>query len=170
MASERRVAVDTCVLVNVFTGGANDDPQWLEASLRVLRHGHSGDFRLVASSLTLPELAGTGNVRGNHLGAAERKRRIAKVRDWLDNHGPWLLVELDERLARAASELAIAHQLKGPDAVILGGALAAKAEALVTWDNDLLKLNGVLDIEILRPDDLYIEQEFFEDMGSAGEP
>lgn len=167
MASERRIALDTCVLLNFLTDGAGDDPAWLGASQRVLRHGYTGDFRLVISAVVITELAGAGSVRGTHIPKVERVRRIKRVRAWLADHGPWLLVELDERLARQAADLAIEHQLKGGDAVILASAVAAKAETLVTWDSDLLKLNGVIDFEICTPRDLEIEQEDFDDLADG---
>jgi predicted nucleic acid-binding protein len=164
MASERRTAIDTCVLVNVFTNGAGDDPAWLPESLKVLRHGYTGDYRLVASTLTIAEVAGTGAVRGTHVPAQERRKRIAKAREWIEDHRLWLLVELDGRLSRTAADLAIEHQLKGPDAVVLASAQLAKAESLVTWDRDLLKLNGAVDLKVCTPAEFVIEQEHFDDL------
>lgn len=166
MASERRVVVDSCVLINVFTGGTRDDPAWLPDSQKVLRHAEAGDYRLVASALTLAEVAGSGKVRGTDVPGKDRRKSVARVREWLQDHQRWLLVELDDRLAGMAAELAITHQLKGGDAVILASALAAKAESLVSWDQDLLKLRGIagLELSICTPAELVIEQEDLMDM------
>lgn len=149
-ARERRIAIDTSVLVNIFTKGKNDEADWLESSISVIEEAERGACRLTLSALVIAELAGNGEIRGRHVPSKIRSRRIAEVREFLANAG-YLIVELDHRTARQAMELAINHQLFGPDAVILASAIAAKAETLYTWDAGLLKLNGVTSISVLKP-------------------
>lgn len=62
-----------------------------------------------------------------------------------------MLVELDEALATHAADLAVRHQLKGPDAVHFASALRAKCQRLYTWDGNLLKLKNIEGIDICEP-------------------
>lgn len=52
-----RVYVDSCVFVNVFTGGVGDrnEEQWLRHGLWLLEEGQAGGIALVVSPLTVAE-------------------------------------------------------------------------------------------------------------------
>lgn len=76
----------------------------------------------------------------------------------------WLLIELDERLSLKAATLAIDHQLRGPDAIVLASARHANAETLVSWDQDLLKFGTVGGLEICTPDQVEVDQESLDDL------
>lgn len=149
-SKERRASVDTCVLVNIMTGGEVDDADWLEWSLSVVEAAERGDYRLTISALVIAELAGTPTIRGSHIPPRVRHRRVNAVRDFFSSAG-YLVVDLDQRTAMHASELATRHQLFGPDAIVLASALAANSFVLYTWDEGLLKLNGEFNMPILRP-------------------
>lgn len=148
-----RVAIDTCVLVNIMTGGKVDEAHWLEASTAVVRAAERGEYRLTVSALVIAELAGTGEIRGKHIPSKVRKARIGKVRAFMAEAG-YLIVETDARTAGKAADLAINHQLFGPDAIILASALHSNSKILYTWDKDLLKLNGEFPLQILKPSDI----------------
>ncbi|WP_308292027.1 type II toxin-antitoxin system VapC family toxin [Paenarthrobacter sp. A20] len=148
--TEPRRAIDTCVLINVMTGGANDDPSWLPRSKQVLQSAVQGKYQLTLSAFVIPELAGNGRIRGDQLPRDVRHERVTRARDWINNAG-FILVELDGHIANQAADLAITNQLKGGDAVILASAIRAKVDVLYTWDSDLLKLNGEFSFEIAQP-------------------
>jgi predicted nucleic acid-binding protein len=147
-----RVAVDTCVLVNIMTGGKADEADWFEASTAIMRAADRGEYRLAISALVIAELAGTGAIRGKNVPVKTRSARIGKVRSFMARAG-YLIVETDARTADRAAELAINHQLFGPDAIVLASALHSKAKILYTWDKQLLKLNGQFPFQILKPSD-----------------
>jgi predicted nucleic acid-binding protein len=150
MANEPRVAVDTCVFVNIITNGARDDASWLKFSRRVVNRALEGKYRLVVPTLVIAEVAGNGKIRGDHLSRNERSVQVAAFREWLDK-ARFLEVELDSHTARLAADLAIANQLKGGDAAVLACALTAKADVLYTWDDGLLKLRDTAGISIAKP-------------------
>lgn len=148
---ESRIAVDSCVFVNIFTGGANDDPTWLEKSTAVLSAARAGDFLLTLSTVVIAEVCGQPKIRGSQLASKERYDRVSKARSFFQNAG-FLTVELDERTAHKAADLAVKHQLRGADAAIVASALTASADTLYTWDADLLKLDGLLGIKVKQPE------------------
>lgn len=145
---ERNVAesasayVDSCVIVSVFAPSEEEiDKQRLRPSLWVLSAGQRGVLRLTMSPFVIPEVLGTGSIRGSHITPGDRLQRVESVhRYFQDNEIQY--VELDQFLALEAAKLAVAHQLKGGDAVHLASALRAGCERLYTWDRDLLKLDG----------------------------
>ena len=151
MTSERRVAIDSTVLVNFFTGGANDPPEWLEHSKWVMRAGERGGHRLILPALVIAELAGAGPVRGTDIPKKERRTRINAVLEWLAA-SQFLVVDIDDRVARRAAELAIEHQLSGGDACVLAAAVSSRCAALYTWDDDLLKIEDqVSGLVVIEP-------------------
>lgn len=160
--SERRVAVDSCVIVNVLTGGGqHDDPAWLPASESVLRAAESGKFTMTVSVVTVAEVFGDGGTRGDHLSPRDRRANVQAARKWLSN-GPFRIVEAERTLAEEAAQLAVEHQLKGADAIILASALRAGADALCTWDKGLLKIGASIEgLRVLTPDKLDFDRDLF---------
>lgn len=159
--TERRVAVDSCVIVNVLTSGGVDEPAWLPASQAVLRAAEAGQFEVTISTVTIAEVFGDGGTRGNHLTKDARRENIAAARTWLTEHR-FLVVETDATLARKAAELAVEHQLKGADAIVLASAVRAGARHLCTWDDGLLKVGSLLDgLSVVSPADVPLERDLF---------
>lgn len=160
--AERRVAVDSCVIVNVLTGGGpRDDPAWLPAGRSLLRAAESGQFTATISVVTIAEVFGDGDTRGAHLRASDRRANVQAARDWLTND-VFRVVEADRTLAEEAAELAVAHQLKGADALILASAVRSGADVLCTWDDGLLKVGtSVPGIHVLQPDRVDFQTDLF---------
>lgn len=150
MATETRVAIDSCVFVNIVTMGEADPADWFKFSKRVVERGVLGQYRLVVPTLVLAEVAGSGEVRGDHLLPDVRAARVVRFRDWLQRSTA-LEVELDGHTARVAADLAIEYQLKGADASVLACALAARSQRLYTWDDGLLKIGAVDGLSIHTP-------------------
>lgn len=162
MPAERRVAVDTSVVLNFLTGGRNDNAAWLEHSTWVFRAAEQGVHRLVVPALVLAEVAGAPETRGHQLPRKERHRRITKVRKWLTSSG-FLVADIDERVARRAADLAVKHQLKGPDACIAAAAEVNRCSVLYSWDSHHLKLDGHLDrTNVAQPKAQSLEQSLFD--------
>lgn len=80
-------------------------------------------------------------VHGNQLSTGERKRRVAAATTWLAQ-GRSTVVDIDERVARRAAELAIEHQLKGADACVVAAAQLTRCTTLYSWDASHTKLDG----------------------------
>lgn len=139
--NRKRIAVDSCVFVNVLIGGEPNNPERYPAGVALLRAAEQGQFDVYISAVTVAEVCGAGEVRGAHVEKARRAANVASARQWIAD-GRFHVVELDHSLARIAGELAIEHQLKGPDAVVLASALRAKADTLYTWDDHLLNVDG----------------------------
>jgi len=156
-----RVAVDTCVIINVLTNGGVDDPSWLPLSQSVLRAGEAGDFMVTISTVTVAEVFGDGGTRGNQLKPRERRENIAAARSWLTAHR-FLVVEADMTLARQAADLAVEHQLKGADAIVLASAVRAGASHLCTWDKGLLKVGDAIGgLAVVTPAEVPVPHDLF---------
>lgn len=159
--TNRRVAVDTCVLINVLTGGGADNPSWLPASQAVLSAAEAGQFDATIAALTIAEVFGNGRMRGNHLPKPVRRRNIAAAQAWLTRRR-FLVVETDFALASQAATLAITHQLKGADAIVLASAVRAGAAHLCTWDQGLLKVgNSVNGLSVVTPANVPLQPNLF---------
>ncbi len=144
-----RIYIDSCVYVAVFKGGDEGYPDRLEAARWTLESAQRDEFVAITSTLTIPEVFGTP-LTGQHVRTHEREERVAKAKSYFSS-SPEMLVELDEALATHAADLAVRHQLKGPDAVHVASALRAKCQRLYTWDGGLLKLKNIEGIDICEP-------------------
>ncbi len=151
MASRRpRVAVDTCVLLNVLINGANDDPGWLPRSRWVLDE-HRRTHEVVLPALVLAELGGAPHVRGNHIESSERKRRVHAVHNWI-RENRFVIIDIDERVGIEASLLAPRWQLSGSDAAILAAVKLWEIPTLYTWDSGLLKVGDQIPgVSVVEP-------------------
>jgi predicted nucleic acid-binding protein len=129
------------VFVNVFTGGANDDPAWLVHSRWLLTEGQEGRLTIVTSPIVVAEVMGNGGVRGAHVPVRDRSERVRAVHGYFrDNDLEW--VEIDRVLGFSAADICVDHQLKGADALHVAAAVRARVDRVVSWDRDLLKLAG----------------------------
>ena len=146
------VFIDTCLLVNLAVAETTSDEQnKFPGSRGVISAILDDKMRGYISVITIAELLGNGEVRGNHIPKKERHRRITEAQAWLQN-SPIISVEADSSLAFEAGELAQRYQLKGPDALILASSLRVQASTLYTWDHDLLKIHNHIDgISVVEP-------------------
>jgi len=131
--ADLRAAVDTSVVVNFLCGGAeNDDPRWLSHSTWVFEAHEAGDFHLVVPTIVIAEVAGCGQVRGDHLSRQVRRDRIKLATDWIQR-GDFIPAEVTLDVAIRAAELAIEFQLAGADATVLSVAETYGCAWLFTW-------------------------------------
>ena len=162
-----RVTVDSSVFLNVLIGGDPENPAWLAAGQRLFHAGERGEIDILASAISLAEVAGSGKVRGAHLPPRDRHDRSKRAQVWMRGPG-FGIVEVDRHLATAAGDLAILHQLTGPDAIILASAIRTSSTALYTWDHDLLKLNGKIPVvRVLKPSEGSFGQDLFDSHAMA---
>jgi predicted nucleic acid-binding protein len=148
-----RAAVDTSVLVNFLTGGADrDEPHWLDHGKWVFEAQEQQLHDIVIPAIVIAEVAGCGEVRGAHLDSGLRSKRIKKVLSWLDE-SDFITAEISRDVARRAATLAVKHQLTGSDACVLAVAEVFGCERLYTWDRGLLKVGtGVDGLSVERPE------------------
>ncbi|MBE5513758.1 Predicted nucleic acid-binding protein, contains PIN domain [Mycobacteroides abscessus subsp. abscessus] len=144
----KRVAVDSSVVLDLLV--PVDDAHADRAEY--LLAGHRDRHQILLPAIVITEIAGAGEVRGQHLTTEVREERVAKALDWI-RQSNFIVAELSERTARRAAALAVAHQLKGPDASILATAEQWSCTQLYTRDTDLLKCEGQFGFKIAVPDD-----------------
>ncbi|MGC0273152.1 type II toxin-antitoxin system VapC family toxin [Pseudactinotalea sp. Z1739] len=147
-----KVAIDSCVFVNVLCRGDDPgEPERFPHSVQVFEAVASGGLQAIISALVPAEVLGAHSIRGTAEKRDEMYRRRKDARAWLTN-GNFMLVEVERTIVEQAADLAHTHQLKGADAVILASAIEAACDVLYTWDDDLLKVEGRVDVAIRTPD------------------
>ena len=102
---------------------------------------------IVTSTLTIVEtLWGAGE-------SEEKKKDRETVSRYFEH--PWIVLRaLDRRTAEQAAEIRCAHNIKAPDAIHLATALRWGVKFYHTYDDRLLKKNGLLGtppLEIVKP-------------------
>lgn len=140
--ADTRVCVDANILVDVFAQQATEDNAVRDHSLWVLQAAERGDHQLVIPASVIAETFGAGDMRRPD--ASERQKRadaVKRARDWLRN-GRFLVVEVDQRLATLAGELAQALNMKGADALVLAAAQQARCATVYTRDRQMLAKHG----------------------------
>lgn len=151
----KRIAVDTCVVLDFLV--PVDEPRAERA--KYLLGGHGDRYELVLPAIVIPEVAGAPPVRGADLLKADRERRVANAMTWI-RRSNFIVAELSDRTSRRAAELAVAHQLKGPDASILATAEQWGCERLFTRDQGLISCNSdKFNFVISEPDEVPLAEE-----------
>lgn len=107
------------------------------------------ELKMLSSLLSVTEVAHTATVNSNADAELEAIERLDRF--W----GNSSIVELNDFhivLARRARALVRKHRGLDPrDAIHLATALHSKVTELLTYDNDLLKLNDDYELEICKP-------------------
>lgn len=143
-----RVVVDTCVVLDYLVP---IDPERAQRA-EYLLGGHGSRYQVVLPAIVVPEIAGSGKVRGDDGGKEDRKQRIAKAAEWIKGC-TFAVAELSGRTARIAADLAAEHNLKGADAAVLATAQEWGCTKLYTRDHSLLRCDGSLAFKVLEPED-----------------
>lgn len=144
----KRVAVDSSVVLDLLV--ASDDAH--AARAEYLLAGHRERHHILLPAIVIAEIAGAPVIRAQEVAKSDRDERVAKALEWI-RASNFIVAELSERTARRAAELAVAHQLKGPDASILATAEQWSCTHLYTRDTGLLKCDGQLGFKVVVPDD-----------------
>lgn len=144
----KRVAVDSSVVLDLLV--AVDDARASRAEY--LLSGHGDRHQILLPAIAIAEIAGAGEVRGAHIPNSVREERVARALGWIRGSN-FIVAELSDRTARRAAELAVTHQLKGPDASVLATTEQWSCTQLYTRDSDLLKCDGQFGFKITEPGD-----------------
>ena len=89
MTDTPRVFIDTCLLVNLAVAETTSDEQnKFPGSRGVISAILDDKMRGYISVITIAELLGNGEVRGNHIPKKERHRRITEAQAWLHLSSP----------------------------------------------------------------------------------
>lgn len=131
-----RYAFDTCAFIAL----ANDEDGRADAVRTAIERAKRGDHEILVSALIFAELLRT-NVEAIL-------------------NAPWVVImSVDPGIGRLAAQLRTQFGLRVPDAIHLATAVRGQAEALLTFDDDLLKRNGTpfggVEICVLNPNELF---------------
>jgi predicted nucleic acid-binding protein len=122
------------------------NPTYLEMIRLFLRALNQGEFRVVTSVITLPEVLVYPLRQGNTTLAQQ-------YRDILFNAEGLTTIQVSPDIAEVAAQLRAIHNLRTPDAVQMATAICEGASFFLTNDARLPSLPGleVLVLEELRP-------------------
>ncbi|RMD92582.1 MAG: PIN domain-containing protein [Alphaproteobacteria bacterium] len=131
-----RYAFDSCAFIAL----ANNEDGRADAVRTAIEKARRGDHEILVSALIFAEL-----LRPN-------------VEAILN--APWVVVmSVDPEIGRLAAQLRTQFHMKVPDAIHLATAVRGRADALLTFDDDLLKRNGTpfrgVDICVRSPNELF---------------
>lgn len=156
--------MDTCVVLDLLVPTDLDRAKRTEYVLG----GHNGRYQVILPAIVVPEIAGSGKVRGDDGGKQARKQRITNAAEWIKGC-TFAIAELSGRTARIAADLATEHSLKGADATVLATAQEWGCTKLYTRDDQLLKCDGKLGFKILEPEDPPVPEPHLFNMVSDAE-
>ncbi len=143
----KRVAVDTSVVLDLLVDVDADRAD----RAQYLLDGHGDRHTVVLPAIVIAEIGGAPNIRGIHIPKALRQQRIAAATAWIKSSN-FVVAEISERTVRRAAEIAVQHQLKGPDATILASAEEWGCDRLYAQDGDLLKCDGQFAFPVIAPE------------------
>ena len=135
------VGLDTAPLIYFM----EQNPNYLEMMRLFFRSFDRGDFRMVASTVTLVEVLVHPLRQGNTILAQE-------YREILLNQESLTVVELTPDIAETAAQLRATYNLRSPDAIQMATAIREGASFFLTNDARLPSLPGltVLVLDNLR--------------------
>ena len=129
MANPKRICWET----SCFIARLNEEPERVDVCTAILESAKKGEVTLYTSYMTMCEWA---KIKGEYASEAEDK-----IVEFLRN--PYInLVTIDLAVCRITRDLVRRHKLDVRDAVHLATAIKLKVDALHTYDDDLLALNG----------------------------
>jgi predicted nucleic acid-binding protein len=142
----RSIGLDT----SIFIYHLEAHPEYLNITKEILSSMENGIFTAYTSSITLMEI----NVRPLKLGRDD----IARKYEALLTHYPNLsIVDIDRDVARLAAKLRASYNIRPADALQAAACLSRSAEAMITNDQNLKRLETLLPIFLLN--DLVKEQK-----------
>lgn len=140
--------MDTCVVLDLLVPVDAERAKRAEYAL----DGHGSRYQVILPAIVIPEIAGSGTVRGDDGGKQARKERITNAAEWIKGC-TFAIAELSGRTARIAADLATEYNLKGADATVLATAQEWGCTKLYTRDDQLLNCDGKLGFKILEPEE-----------------
>lgn len=117
---------------SVFVAATRLQEQHHDISREFLQKVQEKAIEVFCPTLALPECSAAIARRTGDSALAE------EVVSLIENFPNLYLVSLDATLAHRASEIAIAHRIRGADSVYVAVAESASAD-LITWDDEMLQ-------------------------------
>lgn len=136
------------LIVSVLVGDAENGPRpQADAGVLEPARGEEGKSRLVLPAIVIAELNGTGTLGGTDKPQSERQKTHSAITGYLDSLH-FIPAGADWCPARTAAAPAYDHMLEPMDALIAATALTVQADALLTWGDHLLRLDGKPDFTV----------------------
>ena len=160
MASQNRIYWDT----SVFLCFLNPDEEGRRKVCEdILQHASMDEIQIVTSTYTIVEVI-RPKKRSIPSSAPLTQKQIDKIKGMF--RWPFITtIELDERTAQFACDLARDHGLAPADAVHAASAILWKAQILQAWDRDFSCVSS--HITIGQPEFMSTQAKLFEGLGPA---
>ncbi|MDX1378001.1 MAG: PIN domain-containing protein [Anaerolineales bacterium] len=143
LAKAKVIGLDTSVFVYFLEG----NPRYAELAQITIKGIEDGKWQGVTSTITLMEITVRPWQLENESAAREYETVLV--------HFPNLtIVDVDRNVARAAAQLRAKYKVSPPDALQVAASIAYGANAFLTNDKRLSKLEDVIDVIVM---DDYLE-------------
>ncbi|HRQ22741.1 MAG TPA: type II toxin-antitoxin system VapC family toxin [Anaerolineales bacterium] len=138
LAKAKVIGLDTSVIVYFL----ENNPQYAPLAQITIKGIEDGKWQGVTSTITLMEIT----VRPWQLGNETAAREYEAVLVYFPN---LTIVDVDRNVARAAAQLQARYKVSPPDALQVAASIAYGANAFLTNDKRLLKLEDVIDVIVM---------------------
>jgi len=133
----QRPYLESSVFISLIKGEVINGTDRGEIAQHILSDASAGRWPILTSTFTLAEVI---KARDTPLLTPAEEKRI----DDFFKHEYIKLVILDREVAELARKLARDHGLRPPDAVHLASAVKARADELLTWDENDFPINTTI--------------------------
>jgi len=138
LAKAKVIGLDTSVFVYFL----ENNPQYAPLAQITIKGIEDGKWQGVTSTITLMEITVRPWQLGNETAVREYEAVLV--------HFPNLtIVDVDRNVARAAAQLRARYKVSPPDALQVAASIAYGANAFLTNDKRLLKLEDVIDVIVM---------------------
>jgi predicted nucleic acid-binding protein len=135
----RTIGLDT----SIFIYHMEAHPDYLQITHEILSRMEQRKFQAFTSAITLMEI----NVRPLKLGREDIARKYEAL---LTNYPNLTIVDIDRDVARLAAKLRAGFNLRPADALQAAACLSRRAEAFITNDQNLKRLEKVFPVFLLN--------------------
>jgi len=139
----QRPYLESSVFIALIKGEVINTIDRGQVAQHILDDASAGRWPVFTSTFTLAEVV---KGRGRPLLTPAEEKTIA---DFF-KHEYFKLIILDREVAELARKLARSHGLRPPDAVHLASAVKAKADELLTWDQNDFPVNTTIEGVAIR--------------------
>jgi predicted nucleic acid-binding protein len=138
LAQAKVIGLDTAIFIYFF----ENHPQYAPLAEITIKGIENGKWQGVTSTITLMEITVRPWQLGNETAAREYEAVLV--------HFPNLtIVDVDRNVARAAAQLRAKYKVSPPDALQVAASISFGAQAFLTNDKRLSKLEDVIDVIVL---------------------
>ena len=130
---------DSSVIISHIGGGKEQESKRKQAIQSVVRLVELKKYKLVVSTILYPEVLAT----------AMPVSAINLFENFMQKKEVIGTVAVNTKVARKAQEIRNSIKIKTPDAIHIATAIVSKAKCFHTFDDDLIKLSGLDEVESL---------------------